>query len=91
MFSGVTVAALVRMHDAGSSEYALDLDPDRRGGAVRRPTPLGDVVVRFTHDRERAEMHVTIVSKPRLLPAAVLWAGVAMALRQAADPPARPE
>lgn len=85
MFPGITLAALVRLHEAGG-EYSLDLNQNRDGGTVRRPTPLGEVVVRFTHDRERAEMHVTIVSKPKLLPEPVLWAGVALALRRAIDP-----
>jgi hypothetical protein len=41
--------------------------------------------VRFLHDRVREEMTVTIVRKPKLLPAAVLWAGVARALRAVPD------
>jgi hypothetical protein len=88
VFSGVTLATLIRMDEAGSSEYTVDLDPDRRGGTVRRPTPMGDVVVRFAHDQDRSEMRVTVVSKPKLLPAAVIWAGVAVALGRAADPAA---
>jgi hypothetical protein len=37
----------------------------------------------FTHDRAREEMTVTIVRKPKLLPEAVLWAGVALRRRAA--------
>jgi hypothetical protein len=83
VFQGVTLAGLVRMHAEGGGDHVVELDPDQRGGTVRRPTPLGEVTVRFTHDRAREEMMVTIVSKPKLLPAAVLWAGVARALQRA--------
>lgn len=79
-FSGITLERLSRMHAAGSTDYTLSLDPDRSGGTVSRTTPLGDVIVRFTHDRRRAEMTVVILQKPRLLPAAMVWAGVLHAL-----------
>ena len=60
-----------------------ELDVDQSGGTVCRPLLLGKVIVRFTHDRAREEMTVTIVRKPKLLPEAVLWAGVALALCRA--------
>lgn len=83
IFSGVSLELLRRMHEDDSADYALKLDPDRKGGTVNKPTPLGDVVVRFEHDMLRADMTVTILKKPMLLPAAVLWAGVSHALRRA--------
>jgi hypothetical protein len=83
VFQGITLAALVRMHGEGGGDHVVELDPDQSGGTVRRPTPLGEVAVRFTHDRAREEMTVTIVRKPKLLPEAVLWAGVARALQRA--------
>jgi len=82
VFQGITLAALVRMHAEGGGDHVVELDPDQSGGTVRRPTPLGEVAVRFLHDRVREEMTVTIVSKPKLLPAAVLWAAVARALER---------
>jgi hypothetical protein len=85
VFHGITLAALIRMHADGGGDHVVELDPDQSGGTVRRPTPLGEVAVRFLHDRAREEMTVTIVSKPKLLPAAVLWAGVARALQHAAS------
>jgi hypothetical protein len=83
VFPGVTFALLSRMREEDGDDYALAVDPGRIGGTVHKPTPLGEVVVRFEHDDQRAEMTVTIVSKPALLPAAVLWAGVSHALRRA--------
>jgi hypothetical protein len=82
VFQGITLAALVRMHAEGGSDHVVELDADQSSGTVRRPTPLGEVSVHFTHDRARAEMTVTIVRKPKLLSEAVLWAGVALALRR---------
>ena len=83
VFHGITLAALVRMHAEGGGDHVVELDPDQSGGTVRRPTPLGEVAVRFVHDRVREEMTVTIVRKPRLLPDTVLWAGVALQLQRA--------
>ena len=82
VFSGVTIERLTRMHEEDGGEYALQLDADRKGGTVNKPTPFGPVLVRFAHDNRRAEMTVTILHKPMLLPVAVLWAGVAHALRR---------
>ena len=90
IFVGIPLAALIRMDAEGGGDHVVELDPDRLGGTVRRPTPLGEVVVRFLHDRVREEMTVTIVSKPRLLPEALLWAGVGLALRRATMPGAPP-
>jgi hypothetical protein len=58
------------MPKAAATTWSNWIDPDQSGGTVRRPTPLGEVAVRFTHDRVREEMTVTIVSKPKLLPEA---------------------
>ena len=90
VFHGITLAALVRMHDEGGGDHVIELDPDRLSGTVRRSTPLGDVAVRFVHDRAREEMTITIVKKPRLLPEAVLWAEVALVLRRAISQAAPP-
>ena len=86
VFSGVTLDVLTRMREEDSGDYALTLESDRIGGTVNKPTPFGCVVVRFDHDARRAEMTVTILHKPLLLPAALLWAGVSHALRRACRP-----
>ena len=93
LFSGITIEVLNRMREEDSADYVLKLDstPDRIGGTVRKPTPFGDVTVRFDHDSQRAEMTVTILKKPMLLPAAVLWAGLTHALRCASGDSASPD
>ena len=87
IFSDITFELLGRLEVEDGADYVLKLDPDRMGGTVSKPTPLGDVVVRFEHDNLRAEMTVTILKKPLLLPAAVLWAGVSQALHRASGEP----
>jgi hypothetical protein len=75
VFHGITLAVLVRMHAEGGGDHVVELDPDQSGGTVRRPTrSVRSPSVSPTTGRE--EMTVTIVRKPKLLPAAVLWAGV---------------
>jgi len=83
VFSGVTLEVLGRLADEDDGSYVLELDPDRIGGMLIRHTGLGDVVVRFDHDNERAKMVVTILKKPMLVPEAVLLAEMSLALRRA--------
>lgn len=82
VFTGVTFERLSRMQEEDRGDYALALEPGRIGGTVHKPTPLGVVVVRFAHDIQRAEMTVTILKKPVLVPAEVVWVGVSRALRR---------
>lgn len=90
IFSGVTIEVLNRMREQDSADHGLERDPDRIGGTVNKPTPFGHVVARFDHDNQRAEMTVTTLHKPMLLPAAVLWVGVSHALRRASGQAALP-
>ena len=83
VFSGVTAEVLGRLRHEDDGAYVLELDPDRVGGVLIRRSGLGEVAVRFDHDRERAEITVTIVKKPMLLPTAVLLAEMSLALRRA--------
>lgn len=82
-FSGVTSELLGRLQQFDDGGYELQLDRDRIGGTLTRHTGLGDVVVRFDHDRERAEMTVTILKKPMLMPTPLLLAEMSLALRRA--------
>jgi len=87
IYSGITLEALSRMRDDSNRDYAVELDASGVSGTVSKPTPFGNALMRFEHDGGRAEMTVTILKKPALLPAAVLWAGVAHALRRAGGAP----
>jgi hypothetical protein len=86
VFSGVTLDALKGLRgQAGGKNYSLELDPDGVGGLFTMRAGMSDVVVRFSHNNERSELTLTIVKKPMLLPAAMIWAGTSQVLRLAAD------
>ena len=83
VFNGVTPEVLGRLQGEDNGSYALELDPGRVSGTLKRRSGMGDVVVRFNHDSARAEMTVEIVKKPMLLPTPVLLAEMSLALRRA--------
>ena len=89
VFSGVTLEALLSLRDQSGlasqagGNYAVELDPDGVGGLFKIDIGMGDVVVRFSHNSEHAELTLTIVKKPIFLPAAAIWAGTSQVLRNA--------
>jgi hypothetical protein len=97
VFPGVTLQALTSLRDQAAlpgqagGNYALQLDPDGVGGLLTTHTGMGDVVVRFSHNDERAELTVTIVKKPMFLPAAAIFAGTSQVLRNAASQASPPD
>ena len=75
-FSGVTPSILSRMKEFGRAEYGIVYDPPE--GAISTATsqtPLGECVIEFVHDSAKAELTLTLVKKPWLLPEGVLWSG----------------
>jgi hypothetical protein len=66
-------------------DYRVALDPDGVSGLLTIDVGMGDVVVRFSHNSERAELTLTIVKKPMLVPASMIWAGTSQVLRRAAE------
>ena len=74
---------LGRLKGEDDGSYDLELDPDRIGGTLTRRSGMGVIVVRFVHDNARAEMAVTILKKPMLLPTPLLLAEMSLALRRA--------
>jgi hypothetical protein len=85
VFSGVTLQALTALRDQPGGDYGLVFDPQGFGGMLTIHTPMGDVVVRFNHDDERAELTLTIVKKPMLLPTSVIFNQTSQVLRHAAN------
>jgi hypothetical protein len=74
--------------------HALELDPDGAGGLITTHSPMGDVIVHFSYNEELAELTLTIVKKPMLVPARMIVEGTSQVLRkvaaQAAPPAPRP-
>jgi hypothetical protein len=75
-FSDVTVNVLSRIKELGRAEYGVVYDPpDGPRSNATSQTPLGECVVAFVHDSVRAEVTLTIVKKPWLIPESLLWNG----------------
>ena len=80
-FSGVTPSILARMKEFGRAEYGIVYDPaEGAAGTATSRTPLGECVIEFVHDDTKAELTLTLVKKPWLLPEGVLWDGFAATL-----------
>ena len=75
-FSDVTPEILSRMKELGRAEHGIVYDPpDGPIGTATSQTPLGECVIEFAHDAATAELTLTVVKKPWLLPEGVLWSG----------------
>jgi hypothetical protein len=85
IFPGVTLKALEKLREQAGGSYALKLDPVGVGGLLTTGTTMGDVVLRFDLDSERAELKVVIVKKPMLMPTPVILAETSHVLRLAAE------
>jgi hypothetical protein len=82
-FSGVTVEILTRMKEFGRAEYGIVYDPPERPvSTATSQTPLGECVIEFAHDAEKAELTLTLVKKPWLLPEGLLWNGFSETLER---------
>jgi hypothetical protein len=91
VFPGVTLQALASLRDQpatpgqGGANYSLKLDPDGTGGLFTVNIGIGDVVLRFDHNAERAELTMSIVKKPMLVPSSAIFSQASQVLREAAN------
>ena len=82
-FSGVTPEILHRMKEFGRAEYNIVYDPPVGPvSTATSQTPLGECVVEFAHDPAKAELTLTLVKKPWLLPEGLLWSGFSETLER---------
>ena len=82
-FSGVTPEILHRMKEFGRAEYNIVYDPPEGPvSTATSQTPLGECVVQFAHDPAKAELTLTLVKKPWLLPEGLLWSGFSETLER---------
>jgi hypothetical protein len=82
-FSGVTAEVLIRMKQLGRAEYGVVYDPPEGAVSVATSqTPLGECVIEFVHDNAKAELTLTLVKKPWLLPEGALWRGFVATLER---------
>jgi hypothetical protein len=82
-FSGVTVNILTRMKEFGRAQYNIVYDPaEGPVSTATSQTPLGECVIEFAHDAAKAELTLTLVKKPWLLPEGLLWNGFSETLER---------
>lgn len=83
VFTGVAPGLVDRLKALGQAEHGVVFDPpDTPACTATTRTPLGECVVAFAYDRDRAELTLTLVRKPLLLPEAMLWDGFGAALER---------
>ena len=81
IFSDVSTAVAARMKEFARAKYDVVFDPpDASTSTATTQTPLGECVIEFVHDAARAELTLTLVKKPWLLPEGLLWNGFVEAL-----------
>jgi hypothetical protein len=83
IFSGVTAEILSRMKEFGRAEHGIVYDPpEGPSSTATSQTPLGECVIEFVHDAAKAELTLTLVKKPWLLPEGLLWNGFSETLER---------
>jgi hypothetical protein len=85
-FPNVTTEILTRIKEVGRIEHGVVYDPpDGPRSTASSQTPLGECMIQFDHDSARAELTVTIIKRPWLLPEGILWDGFMRALERCRD------
>ncbi len=80
-FTGVTPELARRVKALAFADHGVVFDPpDASSTTATARTPLGDCVIALVHDEERAELRLTLVRKPLLLPETALWSAFEAAL-----------
>ena len=82
-YSEVTVEILTRMKEFGRAQYGIVYDPpEGQVSTATSQTPLGECIIEFAHDAATAELTLTLVKKPWLLPEGLLWNGFSETLER---------
>ncbi|MGO9039921.1 MAG: hypothetical protein ACLPQI_07645 [Steroidobacteraceae bacterium] len=84
VFREVTPAVLERLGAAGGGGgYRLEKSADGSRGTLSGETPVGHLWLSFKYEAEHHSLTVTIDRKPFLVPAALVFATISNALREA--------
>ena len=85
-FFDVSSEILTRIKEFGSARYGVVFDPpDGPQSIAVGETPFGKCVIESVYDSERAELTLTIVEKPWLLPESLLWKGFLRTLERCSE------
>ncbi len=83
VFINVTAELVHRLKRNATEKHGVLFDPPGgTDGTATAHTPLGDLVVHFTHDNVQSALVMTLVKKPMLLPSALLWSGFSAELER---------
>ena len=87
IFSEVTDETLTRLKTVGRTQYSVVFDPPDgpRSSAISQ-TPFGECVVEFEYDMTRAQLTLTLVKKPWLVPESLLWSSFLATLERCREP-----
>ena len=89
MPTGVAIAVPIHWFDSldtvNARPWFVYDPPDGPVGTATSQTPLGECVMEFAHDAAAAELTLTLVKKPWLLPEGVLWSGFTATLDRCRD------
>ncbi len=73
-FASVTADHLDRLKQVARDRHGISFDPpDGAKGVATGHSPFGDCIVHFVHDNAQAVLSLTLVRKPMLLPAGMMW------------------
>ena len=72
--TGVTKAVLEYLHAIGGRDFETAFEADSRSGTITGASGFSRVSLHFDYDEPRAEMTLTILKKPMLALASLLWA-----------------
>jgi hypothetical protein len=86
-FSEVTEETLSRLKTLGRTQYNVVFgSPDGPRSSAISQTPFGECVVEFEYDMARAELTLTLVKKPWLIPESLLWSSFLATLERCREP-----
>ena len=83
-FTAITPAILKQLAERRRGGIKIVFNEDRRTGRASGTLPVGWVEVGFSYAHDRNELTLTVLKKPMLVPAPLLWAEFSFALREAA-------
>jgi hypothetical protein len=82
-FASVTADLVHRIKQVAHEQHNVTFEPpDGTKGTATGRTPFGDCIVHFAHDAAQAVLVMTLVKKPMVLPATLMWSAFSAELER---------